>query len=85
MLKMQNQAIGEKTEIDVIDVLDQTTKLREAITFLSTTTKGKEISAMFWMLEDQVNVIEGMLKVLCENGIDEERQQGRVAEDVPFD
>lgn len=85
MYKVQNQEIGKKTEIDLVDVLDQTTKLRDAISFLSTTSKSKELSAMFWMLEDQVNAIEGMLNVLCENGIEEERQQGRVAEDVPFD
>lgn len=82
---MQNQRGNEKTEIDIIDVLDQTTKLGDAITFLSTTSKSKELSAMFWVLEDQVNVIQGMLKVLCENGIEEEMQEQMVAEDVPFE
>jgi hypothetical protein len=63
---MHDKVNGEKTEVSVMDALDQATKLRAAIEYLTETAKSPKLSAVLWTVQDTAEVLEGILTVLAQ-------------------
>jgi hypothetical protein len=65
VLEMHNKEDSEKTEVCIMDALDQATKLRAAIGYLADTAQSAQLAAVLWVVEETAEMLERLLEVLA--------------------